>query len=213
MMFIPRKSRVFDKLVDLSALALESAETFRNMAHQWDQLEQGCSSLKSLEKQADEQVRSISNDIESLFILPLDKEDMSVLTVSLDDLVDNLEEIANRLALYKIPGTHRVLKSFSDLILKAVEEVHHGVQLIKEQRMKSEEYARSCKTLRNLENEGDRLHREVLGELLGEGSSDFDGRNPLSVIKWKDIFQTLEDTLDRCEDIAVIFSRLRIKYQ
>jgi hypothetical protein len=211
-MFIPKKSRVFDKLVNLAALALKSAETFKAMVNAWDQLEQGCSSLKSLEKQADEQVRNISDDIESRFILPLDKEDMSELTVSLDDLVDNLEEIANRLALYKIPGSHHALRRFSDLILKAVEQVHHGIQLIKEQEMKSEEYARCCQTLRNLEDQGDQLHREVLGQLLGEGSSDFDAGNVLSVIKWKDVFQTLEDTLDRCEDISVIFSRLRIKY-
>jgi uncharacterized protein Yka (UPF0111/DUF47 family) len=84
--------------------------------------------------------------------------------------------------------------------------------MIKDRKMESTEYDACCKSLHDLESEGDRLHREVLEKLLGEGSDDF-GKDPLSIIKWKEIFQTLENMLDKCEDISVVFSRLRIKYR
>ncbi len=212
-MFIPKKSKIFDKLVTQSALVKEAARIFRNITHNWGQLMEGCAELEALENQADDQVHSISADIDTFFILPLDKEDISELTESLDDLVDNLEQVANRIKIYKISQSNDALKKFSNLILQAAKQIHQSVLLIRERKMASVDYAACYKKLQDLENEGDQLHRTVLEGLFGEGPSNFNGKDPLSVIKWKEIFQTLEDTLDRCEDIAVIFSRLRIKYR
>lgn len=211
-MFIPRKSKTFDKLVKQSELVKETAKIFKDITHDWNKLIDGCAELEALENQADEQVHSISGDIDTFFILPLDKEDISELTESLDDVVDNLEQIANRIKIYRISQSNDALKKFSNLILQAAEQIHQGILLIREHKMASVDYATCYKKLQDLENEGDHLHRKVLGELFGEGPSDFNGKDPLSAIKWKEIFQTLEDTLDRCEDIAVMFSRLRTKY-
>lgn len=212
-MFIPKKSKIFDKLVKQSELVKETAKIFRNITHDWDQLMDGCAELKALENRADGQVHSISGDIDKFFILPLDKEDISELTESLDDVIDNLEQVANRIKIYKISRSNGALERFSNLILQAAEQIHQGILLIRERKIGSVDYAICYKKLHDLENEGDQLHRKVLEELFDEGPSDFNVKDPLSVIKWKEIFQTLEDTLDRCEDIAVIFSRLRIKYR
>lgn len=212
-MFIPRKSKIFDKLVKQSILVRESAKIFKKITHDWKLLIDGCRTLKELEKQADKHVHSINDDIDTYFILPFDKEDISELTESLDDVVDNLEQVANRIKIYRISKSTDAVKIFANIILEATEQIHQGILLIHERKMASAEYVSCLKNLHALENQGDQLHRKVLEKLMGEASSDFNGKDLLSIIKWKEIFQTLEDTLDRCEDIAVILSRLRIKYK
>ncbi|MDY7037562.1 MAG: DUF47 family protein [Thermodesulfobacteriota bacterium] len=211
-MFIPKKSKIFDKLVELSTLVKETALVFRDMAHDWSRLEKGYELLKGLESRADKHVHSISDDIESYFILPLDKEDISELTESLDDLIDNLEQIANRMVIYGISESNDTLKTFSNLILEAVEQIHKCMLLIKQRKMASAEYLNSYRRVQDIESKGDHLHRNVLQELLGKSSFKTNEKDSISIIKWKEIYQTLEETLDRCEDISVILSRLRIKY-
>lgn len=212
-MLIPKRSKVFENLVKQSLIVEETAQTFQKIIQDWGQLKNICAELERLENQADEFVHTITDDIETTFILPLDKEDIKELTESLDDIVDNLEQAANRLYIYKIPGSNETLKNFSLLILQAIQKIHQGILMIKERRQSSKEYISYYQDLHTLENQGDRLHREVLGRLMADSDPEFGKKGPLFIIKWKEIFQILEDTLDKCEDIAVLFEKLRIKYK
>jgi predicted phosphate transport protein (TIGR00153 family) len=212
-MFFPRKSKIFDELLKQSAIVKEAAQAFRKITGHWEQLENDSSALQRLERQADELVHSITDDIEKTFILPLDKEDIADLTESLDDVVDNLEEAVNRLNIYKISEGNDALREFSDLIEQSAVHIHKGISLIKDGKIASEDLASCGKTLRDLETQGDKVHRRVLEDLMGNGSSRFFNVNDyLSILKWKEIFQILEDTLDKCDHIGKLFSRLRIKY-
>jgi len=169
--------------------------------------------LQTLEREADELVRRITDDIEKTFVLPLDKEDIADLTESLDDVVDNLEEAVNRLNIYNISKGNDALGDFSELIKQAAVQIHEGILMIKERRIASDDFASCGKMLHDLESQGDKLHRKVLENLMaGRFSFLINGNDCLSILKWKEIFQTLEDTLDKCDDIGKLFARLRIKY-
>ncbi len=212
-MFLLHKLKIFDELCKQSSIVKEAADVFHNIARDWKQLENGSSALQTLEREADELVHRITDDIEKTFILPLDKEDIADLTESLDDVVDNLEEAVNRLKIYKISKGNDALEDFSALIKQAAVQIHEGILMIKERRIASEDFASRGKMLRDLESQGDKLHRKVLEHLMAGGSSFLVNVNDcLSILKWKEIFQTLEDTLDRCDNIAKLFARLRIKY-
>jgi predicted phosphate transport protein (TIGR00153 family) len=212
-MFFPRKSKIFDELLEQSAIVKEVAQVFRNITRDWEQLEDGSSALQTLEGQADKLVHSITDDIEKTFILPLDKEDIAVLTESLDDVVDNLEEAVNRLNIYKIFKSNDSLRDFSELIEQSAAYIHKGMSMIKEGKIASDDFASCGKMLHDLESQGDKLHRKVLEDLMGNRSPSFlNGNDYLSILKWKEIFQTLEDTLDKCDHIGKLFARLRIKY-
>lgn len=211
-MFFPRKTGIFDKLDRQSAIVKEAAQVFCDITRDWEQLRKGASTLQQLEREADELVHSITNEIEKVFILPLDKEDIEELTESLDDVVDNLEEAVNRLTIYNISKGNDALREFSELITQSAEQIHDGILMIKGRKMASQGFASCGKILRDLESEGDKLHRKVLEDLMGDGSSSFNGNDYLSILKWKEIFQTLEDTLDKCDNIAKLFARLRVKY-
>lgn len=212
-MFFPRKSKIFDELSKQSSILKEAARVFHNIMHDWGQLKNGSFALQTLERQADELVHSITDDIEKTFILPLDKEDIAELTESLDDVVDNLEEAVSRLNIYEISKGNNALKDFSELIKQSAVQIHKGILMIKERKIALEGFASCGKMLRDLESQGDKLHRKVLENLMNKRSSSFvNGDDYLSILKWKEIFQTLENTLDKCDNIGKLFARLRIKY-
>lgn len=212
-MFLPKKSKIFEKFLEQSAFVKEAAQLFEKMVQDWSYLEQGCQEMEKLENRADELVHTISDDLEKTFILPLDKEDVKALTELLDDVVDNLEQVTNRLKIYKISNSHATLIEFSKLLNQAAEQIHQSMQMVSESKTFSDELAQCYKKLHDLEEEGDALHRKTLERLLGEESSDLNGGDAISIIKWKEIFQTLEDTMDICEDVAIIIEQLKIKYR
>ena len=212
-MFLPHKSKIFDELCKQSSVVKEAAQVFDNIARDWKELKNASSALQTLERRGDELVHRITDDIEKTFILPLDKEDIADLTESLDDVVDNLEEAVNRLNIYNISKGNDALGGFSELIKQAAVQIHEGILMIKERKIASEDFAYCGKMLRDLESQGDKLHRKVLEHLMAGRSSSFvNGNDCLSILKWKEIFQTLEDTLDKCDNIGKLFARLRIKY-
>lgn len=211
-MFFLRRTEIFDKLDRQSTIVKEAAQVFYDITHEWGQLKKGSSALLKLERAADELVHGITDEIEKIFVLPLDKEDIEELTESLDDVIDNIEEAVNRLNIYKISEGNDALRDFSELIRQSTMHIHEGILMIKGRKMASEEFASCVKILRALEREGDSVHRNVLESLMGDGASFLNGGDYLSILKWKEIFQTLEDTLDKCDNIAKLFARLRIKY-
>jgi len=211
-MFFPHKLKIFDELLKQSSIVKEATQLFHNITRDWGQLKNGALALQTLERQADELVHRITDDIEKTFILPLDKEDIADLTESLDDVVDNVEEAANRLNIYKISKSNDALGDFSELIRQAAAQIYEGISMLKERKMASEEFASCGKTLGDLESQGDRVHRKVLENLMANRSSFVNRDDFLSILKWKEIFQTLEDTLDKCDNIGKLFARLRIKY-
>ncbi|MEM2088973.1 MAG: DUF47 family protein [Thermoproteota archaeon] len=211
-MFLPRKTRIFEALVKQSSIILEAVETFQRMMDDWSKLEEDSAALEKMERASDELVHGITDEIESAFILPLDKEDIKRLTELLDDIMDNLEQAASRLNIYEIRNSNQALKDFSELVSQSTRKVHDGIMMIKEHKLTSHEFTSCIESLHELENRGDRLHRKILKDMMRGHSPEYDGENPLSIIKWKEIFQTLEDTLDVCEDLAAFFGMLRIKY-
>ncbi|MCK4391015.1 MAG: DUF47 family protein [Desulfobacterales bacterium] len=211
-MFFPRKSKIFDKLARLSSIVKHAGDVLDNLTRDWKQLKNASSELRDLERQADELVKSITNEIETVFILPLDKEDIGDLTECLDDVVDNVEEAVNRLHIYKISESNETLRAFAQLIRESAGEIHKGILMIKEQKIASEDFALCGSVLRDLESQGDKVHRNVLEKMMDKDSSFLNGNDYLSILKWKEIFETLENTLDKCDNIAKLFSRLRIKY-
>ena len=209
----PNKTKIFDSLLEQAQIIEKSAETFKELVYNWEKVDEDAKKLEKLEDEADKLVHAVTDEIEVAFILPLDKEDIKQLTDLLDDIEDNIEQTANRLSIYNIATSNDSLKNFSDLILDAVQKIGTAIKLIKSNKLTSKEFLTCYRSLHEIENKGDRLHRTVLKELLGDGRDKLGGRDPIAILKWVEIFQTLEDTLDACEDVAIVFDRLRIKYR
>jgi predicted phosphate transport protein (TIGR00153 family) len=211
-MFLSRKSNIFDKLTAQSALILQAARAFHNEAKS-NQVDKLCSSLETLEKEGDVFVHDIKTEAEKTFILPLDKEDIVELTHNLDDVVDNLEDAAIMLRIYAVPASNETIGGFSNLVLEAARHIHHGMLMVKDRKLSSGDFISCYKKLHDLESDGDKLYRKALESLMGKKAKNASIVDLLFAIKLKEILGLLEDTLDVCEDIAILFEKLRLKYR
>ena len=157
--------------------------------------------LRDLEHQCDEVTHQIHNLVHSTFVTPIEQEDILLLASSLDDVVDLAEETGDKIDLYEIGVISDAAKAMGEQLAKAGTEVAgaldrlEGFAELKPHRLE----------IHRLENEGDRITREAIGELFSKVSDATD------LVKWKDIYDLLEATMDACEQAANVMETISIK--
>jgi uncharacterized protein Yka (UPF0111/DUF47 family) len=157
--------------------------------------------LRDLEHQCDEVTHQIHNLVNSTFVTPIDQEDILLLASSLDDVVDLAEETGDKIDLYEIAVISDAAKAMGEQLAKAGTEVAgaldrlEGFAELKPHRLE----------IHRLENEGDRITREAIGELFSTVS------DATELVKWKDIYDLLEATMDACEHAANVMETISIK--
>ncbi len=211
-MFLPKKTIIFELLEKQTAILRTAATDFEKLIENFDDIDNQVSKFSRHESEADEYVHKVLNHIEQVFILPLDKDDIQTLARQLDDIMDNIEQVVNRLYIYKIKKSNKELHKFAKYLNTCIKEVNKGVLYIKNRKYTDKKFVECCKKMHDIENEADVLHRDVLKKLIGERSAKY-AKNTISIMKWKEIFNTLEDTIDKVEDVAILFERIKIKYR
>jgi uncharacterized protein len=157
--------------------------------------------LRDLEHQCDEVTHQIHNLVNSTFVTPIDQEDILLLASSLDDVVDLAEETGDKIDLYEIQRISDPAKAMGEHLAKAGTEIAgaldrlEGFAELKPHRLE----------IHRLENEGDRITREAIGGLFSKVS------DATELVKWKDIYDLLEATMDACEDAANVMETISIK--
>jgi uncharacterized protein Yka (UPF0111/DUF47 family) len=157
--------------------------------------------LRDLEHQCDEATHQIHNLVNSTFVTPIEQEDILLLASSLDDIVDLAEETGDKIDLYQIHVISDAAKAMGEHLAKAGIEIAaaldrlEGFAELKPHRLE----------IHRLENEGDRITREAIGELFAKVS------DAAELVKWKDIYDLLEATMDSCEHAANVMETISIK--
>src|SRR5450756_859199 len=157
--------------------------------------------LRGLEHQCDEVTHQIHNLVNSTFVTPIEQEDILLLASSLDDVVDLAEETGDKIDLYEITVISEPAKQMGEFLAKAGIELAtaldrlEGFAELKPHRLE----------IHRLENEGDRLTRAAIGELFSKVT------DASELVKWKDIYDLLEATMDACEDAANVMETIAIK--
>ena len=160
--------------------------------------------LRDLEHQCDEATHQIHNLANSTFVTPIDREDILALASSLDDVIDLIDAAATRLMLYKVTETTPHARELGFLILKCVQELHKGILHLPSSKGRDHVYEH-CVEVNSLENEADRVCRDAIAWLF-ENEKD-----PVYILKWKEIYETLETATDRCEDAANVLESVALK--
>jgi hypothetical protein len=161
--------------------------------------------MRSIEHHCDEITHEIIDKLNRTFITPFDREDIYALAHRFDSVVDIIHAITKRLLLYNLHNDiNEDLIRFSDLIQQSVTALASAVKGLRNLK-NSKLISAACIEINRLENLGDHLRDEVIGKLF---DNSFD---PLYVIKWKDIFQDAETTLDQCEDVANVIEAIMVK--
>jgi predicted phosphate transport protein (TIGR00153 family) len=157
--------------------------------------------LRDLEHECDEVTREIYELIHRTFVTPFEQGDILALASSLDDIVDLAEEIADKLVLYRVEQVTAPARAMGEALADAGLALGRALEDLE----RFTDLDRHREEVHRQENEGDRLYREALAELFSDALS------AVELVKWKDIYDLLEQSLDRCEQTVNLLSAISIK--
>ncbi|MFH0801404.1 MAG: DUF47 family protein [bacterium] len=202
-MFLPKNLVFFDLFEEQLEVISKSVAILQALKGK-SEIREDADKIKEVEHQGDVIAHRILETLNKTFITPIDREDITQLAHGLDDVLDDIERVVNRLSLYRLIPVPEVVFVFADNIGESVEELKKGISLVRDDR-KRNLTLKSCERINALENEGDDLLRSNLETLL---NSD---KDPVFIIKMKEIIETLENVTDCCEDVADILENIVIK--
>ena len=205
MRLLPRDEKFFDLFSAVAAFTTEAAGLQQQLLRA-DPARRGAivDQIKRLEHQADQVTHEVVTRLDRVFITPLDREDIHLLASRLDDVIDLIDGSARRLLMFRAGAAPEGAVLIADVIGKAVAELQVAVRAL--EKNKGGTVLAACVQVKRMEEEGDSLYHEWLGRL-------FEGRpDPLDVIKWKEIYDNLEKTLDFIEDAANVLESISIKH-
>jgi len=200
--FIPREEKFFELFVDDARNVLSGARMLEEFFRSYDQRERLAGQLRDLERTGDGISHDIGNKLEHTFVTPFDREDIHQLISRLDDVLDFIEEVADTCILYKIDAPTPTAQAQAEIITKQCEEIMRALEKLKG----FKEIGPHWIEIHRLENDGDRIVRQAMADLFTNGA------DPMEVIKWKDLYALLEDTIDACEDVANVIERIVVKH-
>jgi len=200
--FIPRDERFFDMFVEDAANVLSGARQLEAMLRTYDEPEKRASEIRATEHRGDEISHHIGQRLEATFVTPFDREDIYALISGLDDVLDFVEETADTFVLYRVAAPTAIAVEQASIIVKQAELLHDALAHLKGFKGLDKYWIE----VHRLENEGDRIVRKAIAGLFN------DDRDPINLVKWKDIYGLLEETIDKAEDVANIIERITIKH-
>jgi uncharacterized protein len=206
--FLPRQER-FQELLgrDTQNLVL-AARLFLTIAQSTSLADrrEKLVALKGLEYEGDQVTRQIFEALNSTFITPFDREDLRSLAIDIDDILDYLEGIAQLLVIFEIERAPEPLTHFAEILLELTLQVDQLSRLVWD--MKNErEIAGGMVRVSELENQADAVYLSVLAALFRKDS----GYEAVEILKWKEIYQGLEDACDCCKDFTHVLGNVVIK--
>ena len=205
MRLLPRDEKFFDLFSSVANLSVEAAKLQVDLLKA-DSMHRRAivDAIKRLEHQADQVTHEVVTRLDRVFITPLDREDIHLLASRLDDVVDLIDGTASRVQMYQAGEAPAGAVLMADVVLRATQQLLVAVVGLEKNRDRV--VLDACAQVKRLEEEGDSVYHEWVARL-------FDGRpDALMVIKWKEIYDTLEKTLDHMEDAGNVLESISIKH-
>jgi predicted phosphate transport protein (TIGR00153 family) len=199
---IPREEAFFDDFVALAGEILTAARLLEDMVATDQPALARAAEINEIEHRCDSLTQQILKRLHRTFVTPLDREDIHALALALDDVVDAVDDAALLLQLYHIESIRQGTRELARIITAQAEQVVAAMKALQKQ---VDVPARSD-SINRLEHEADGIHRTAV-EALFEHE-----RDPIAVMKWKEIFDCLEAATDRCEDIANVLDGIVVKH-
>jgi predicted phosphate transport protein (TIGR00153 family) len=201
--FLPRDEQFFDLFNQLADHLVTSAKLLNDLfAADPKRAAEYCKAIKDVEHKADLLTASIIQRIDKSFVTPFDREDIHNVTTSLDDVIDLIDGTARRYDMFHIEDHREPAKRLANIIVRASGEIKEAVAGIKNPKVVRPKVA----AIKQLEEEADAVYQEAVGALFAGNPA------PLDVIKWKEMYDTLERTTDSCMGVAQALQSLSLKH-
>jgi predicted phosphate transport protein (TIGR00153 family) len=200
----PRSFNFFDLFEKQVNCAVSAAKYFKELASQGAISDAALEKMQDIEHEGDDVAHNIIEQLNKTFITPFDREDIHRLAKELDDVIDMFNTIVSRLKVYKVTRIDKNLIEFACVIEQSVNGVSCAVKGLRNMKH-CKAVSEACVEINRLENVGDAMRDRMLAKLF-ESEKD-----PIEVIKWKEIYQDAETVLDICEDVAHVVDSILVK--
>ncbi len=202
--FIPKEEKFFELFEAQAVHSVAAAKLFREMALKWTRETAHFDRLREIEHEADITTHDIYEKLNRTFVTPFDREDIRELASELDTITDLIESVGQRMYLYQIDKSTDDLVQLTDILWQATEQVRKAIKELQNPQ-KTRHVMDYCIEINRLENSGDQALGVAIGKLF-QGKPD-----PLEVMKWKEIYETIEQAIDKCEDVAHTLETILVK--
>jgi len=203
--FIPREQKFFDLFEKSAQNMVKAAQVLKEMVDTWENVGKSVDEIIDLEHKGDTITHQIMAQLNRTFVTPFDREDIAMLAHTLDDVTDFIHTAATRMFIYKIDHSTPRAKELADIIVQAALEVERTIPLLRH-RPELEKVLPRCVEINRLENAADEVFRSALAELFD------DTTDMAQVIKWREIYEYMEEATDSCEDVSNVLEGVALKY-
>ena len=199
---LPKKSEFFVLFERHAQNAVEAAEALEKLFADFSEVENKVRDIHAIEHYGDKLNHEIVRHLNETFVTPLDREDIVGLGTKIDDITDVCYDVAELVQLFKVTKIRPAARRQAQVLVTAAREVLTMLAQLEGLRALEPHWIK----IHTLENEGDQIWREAVGELFA-GSDD-----AIEIVKWKDIHSLVEVAIDRCEDVANIVETIVVKH-
>lgn len=194
----------YNLFIEFMSKILSAGLAFEELVRIYDDVPNRIGDLKVMETECDMQTHKILKQLNDSKNTPFEREDIHALAKEMDEIVDNIEEAASRFSMFGITEMRPEAVGMASLILKAIEELEILFLHLREANKNSKVMDQIIE-INRIENEGDVLHRSTLSRLFQEE------KNPIELIKWKHLYEEMEEALDACESVANMVEGILMK--
>lgn len=200
----PKEDKFYKMFKEAAQNVDEAAVVFRKSLDSFSNIESNVSKIEELEHKGDKLVGVVVKALNESFITPFDREDIYTLIKRLDDVLDLINSTVHRFVMFNVSESTEAAKLLGDLLVKCTKDI---LSLMDELHLigGKNNIIEKVIAINKLESEADSIFRKTVGELFRNE------KDPIEIIKWKEIYQTLENTIDKCEKIANIVEGVVIK--
>ena len=192
----PKEDKFYKLFLEAAQNVNEGAIVLRSSLDSLSNKEINVSKIEDLEHKGDKLVTIVVKELNEAFITPIDREDIYSLIKKLDDVLDLINSTMHRFLMYDINTSTSESKSFADIIVECTEHILELMKALNSVGNKKIYIKEKIICIHKIESEADCLYRKTIADLFKNE------KNPIEIIKWKEIYQILENTIDKCEKIA-----------
>jgi len=203
--FLPHEEDFFGFFERHAALTVEGAREMRRLVSGGNDVPALAARIRELEHETDVITHRCVEALHKTFITPLDRDAIYQLISHMDDVMDYIESAAVSVMLYELSEMTAPARALADVLVRATEAVAVAVAGLSNLK-RPDDILKACIEVNRLENEGDEILRGALAELFR------DARDPLLVLKWKEVYEALENATDRCEDVANVIEGVVLEH-
>jgi predicted phosphate transport protein (TIGR00153 family) len=203
--FLPKETSFFDFFEQHAALTVEGTKEFLSLVTTGANIETKAKRVSDIEHETDVITHRCVEALHKTFITPIDRDNIHRLITRMDDVMDFVEAAAERIALYELTVMTQDVRDLADVLVRAAQQVElatKGLRNLKD----PQSILKQCIDINRLENESDQILRRAVARLFKEE------KDPIMVIKWKEVYENLENAADRCEDVANIIEGVILEH-